>query len=126
MQTSTGVEFTLTCSILEVYRDELRDLLKQHAAPKVDLKIRGSGDGVFVAGLTQEAIHCEDNLNKLLQRADKVRVVSSTQLNQHSSRSHVIFMLTCTQKSDRMTKVGKLNLVDLAGSEKVGKSGSQG
>merc|ERR550514_925339 len=50
-----------------------------------------------------------------------------TKMNQHSSRSHVIFMLQCEQKApDGTEKLGKLNLVDLAGSEKVSKSGSTG
>merc|ERR1719230_1986825 len=49
-------------------------------------------------------------------------------MNEHSSRSHLIFMMTVNQKSlrDSSVKVGKLYLVDLAGSEKVNKTGASG
>merc|ERR1719460_1758194 len=98
------VEFILRCSLLEVYREQLRDLLNP-----------------------QEFVVSEEDVYQLIALAEKVRAVGATRLNQTSSRSHVIFMLSCTQKlPDGTEKVGKLNLVDLAGSEKVWKSGSQG
>merc|ERR1719424_208105 len=54
-----------------------------------------------------------------------MRMVACTKVNQLSSRSHVIFMISCTQRlPDGSEKVGKLSLADLAGSERVGKSGA--
>merc|ERR1719460_1636837 len=98
------VEFILRCSLLEVYREQLRDLLNP-----------------------QDVVVSEEDVYQLIALAEKMRAVATTRLNQQSSRSHVIFMLSCTQKlADGTEKVGKLNLVDLAGSEKVWKSGSQG
>merc|ERR1719482_477446 len=119
------VEFILRCSLLEVYREQLRDLL---SPSNLGLKIKESPSrGIFVEGLTQEFVVCEEDVYQLIALAEKMRAVATTRLNQQSSRSHVIFMLSCTQKlPDGTEKVGKLNLVDLAGSEKVWKSGSQG
>ena len=56
------------------------------------------------------------------------RIVTSTFMNESSSRSHMIFMLTVSQSnlSDLSAKTGKLFLIDLAGSEKVGKTGAEG
>merc|ERR1719482_2340411 len=119
------VEFILRCSLLEVYREQLRDLL---SPSNLGLKIKESPSrGIFVEGLMQEFVVCEEDVYQLIALAEKMRAVATTRLNQQSSRSHVIFMLSCTQKlADGTEKVGKLNLVDLAGSEKVWKSGSQG
>ena len=49
-------------------------------------------------------------------------------MNEGSSRSHMIFMMTITQNDlrDMSAKTGKLFLVDLAGSEKIEKTGAQG
>src|SRR3990167_2317301 len=49
-------------------------------------------------------------------------------MNQRSSRSHSLFIITIEQKNiqDDSIKVGRLNLIDLAGSEKVGKTGATG
>ena len=56
------------------------------------------------------------------------RSIASTLMNDESSRSHSIFILTVTQNNmeDLSCKVGKLYLVDLAGSEKIAKTGAQG
>jgi kinesin family protein 5 len=56
------------------------------------------------------------------------RQVGATNMNEGSSRSHSIFMITITQNNtmDYSAKSGKLYLVDLAGSEKVGKTGAEG
>jgi hypothetical protein len=117
------VTFILRCSLLEVYCEQLRDLLDPSNR---DLHIQETPQrGTFVEGLTQECVTCEDDVYDILQTGEQMRMVASTQLNQLSSRSHVIFILACTQRlPDGSEKVGKLSLVDLAGSERVGKSGA--
>ena len=49
-------------------------------------------------------------------------------MNDHSSRSHAVFLISIKQenKETRKTLTGKLYLVDLAGSEKVDKTNAQG
>ena len=63
-----------------------------------------------------------------MKAGNRNRETSATLMNEDSSRSHSIFMVTLTQTNlrDYSSKTGKLCLVDLAGSEKVSKSGAQG
>jgi hypothetical protein len=69
----------------------------------------------------------EGQLFELIEKANKNKSVRATRLNQHSSRSHTLFMLELVQRTSLGGEVaGKLNLVDLAGSEKVSKSGAVG
>lgn len=120
-----GAEFVLRCSLFEVYREQLRDLLDP-ANPNLRIK-ETPRQGVFVDGLVQEFVACEDDVVRLLRAGSRLRAVAATRLNQHSSRSHVLFSLTCEQRlGDGTLKLAKLNLVDLAGSEKVWKSSSSG
>jgi hypothetical protein len=81
--------------------------------------------GVFVEGLTQEYAEREEDILDILRTGEQMRVVACTKLNNLSSRSHVVFFLSCTQRlSDGSEKVGRLSLADLAGSERVGNSGA--
>jgi hypothetical protein len=120
-----GTEFVLRCSLFEVYREQLRDLLDPANA---NLRIKETPrQGVFVDGLAQEFVACVDDVVRIIRGGSRLRAVAATRLNQHSSRSHVIFSLTCEQHlEDGTEKLAKLNLVDLAGSEKVWKSSSSG
>ena len=63
-----------------------------------------------------------------MRRGGQARAVAATNMNQESSRSHSIFVVTITQKNleSGSAKSGQLFLVDLAGSEKVGKTGASG
>ena len=65
---------------------------------------------------------------KLIQIGQKNRVTCSTNMNDTSSRSHMIFLLNLNQfnSSDSSSKSSKLFLVDLAGSEKISKTGAVG
>merc|ERR1712096_261373 len=59
------------------------------------------------------------------------RSVGATNMNEHSSRSHAIFVITVECSEDGLDgknhiRVGKLNLVDLAGSERQSKTGATG
>ncbi|RMZ56142.1 hypothetical protein APUTEX25_004566, partial [Auxenochlorella protothecoides] len=64
----------------------------------------------------------------LLERATKQRAIGCTAMNEHSSRSHMVFMLSITGNNDEtgQTVRGQLNLVDLAGSERLSRSGVEG
>lgn len=63
-----------------------------------------------------------------MDTAKKTRAIATTNMNERSSRSHMLFILTISQNNidDLSAKTGKLYLVDLAGSEKVGKTGAEG
>jgi kinesin family protein 5 len=62
---------------------------------------------------------------QLMEQGSDSRAVSSTNMNENSSRSHSIFILTVLQNNltEKCAKSGKLYLVDLAGSEKISKTG---
>eukprot|EP01094_Clydonella_sp_ATCC50884_P019038 TRINITY_DN3635_c0_g2_i2.p1 TRINITY_DN3635_c0_g2~~TRINITY_DN3635_c0_g2_i2.p1 ORF type:complete len:1107 (-),score=368.20 TRINITY_DN3635_c0_g2_i2:148-3303(-) len=120
-----GNEYTIKCSFLEIYKEVVNDLLNPS---KKNLKVRETPSrGVWVDGLTEEYVTCEQDVYDLIKLGEKSRAVSSTNMNATSSRSHSLFILKLHQKStDGSTKEGKLNLADLAGSEKVGKTGASG
>eukprot|EP00927_Polykrikos_kofoidii_P023825 TRINITY_DN21811_c0_g1_i1.p1 TRINITY_DN21811_c0_g1~~TRINITY_DN21811_c0_g1_i1.p1 ORF type:complete len:1001 (-),score=182.36 TRINITY_DN21811_c0_g1_i1:195-3197(-) len=121
----SDVEFLLRCSLFEVYREQLRDLLEPS---NCNLRVKETPQqGVYVDGLAHEFVTCEGDIVNLLRQGSRMRTVAATRLNQHSSRSHVIFSIVCEQRgADGTGKVGKLHFVDLAGSEKVWKSSSSG
>eukprot|EP00029_Vermamoeba_vermiformis_P007434 TRINITY_DN321_c0_g1_i1.p1 TRINITY_DN321_c0_g1~~TRINITY_DN321_c0_g1_i1.p1 ORF type:complete len:1029 (+),score=352.71 TRINITY_DN321_c0_g1_i1:163-3249(+) len=122
---TSGTEYTIKCSFLEIYKEVIRDLLN----PKGNnLKVRETpSKGVWVDELSEVFVTNEQEVLDLIKLGEKFRAVSSTQMNAVSSRSHSLFILSFTQKSrDGTTKMGKLNLADLAGSEKVGKTGASG
>mmetsp|Transcript_40217 Transcript_40217/g.93106 ORF Transcript_40217/g.93106 Transcript_40217/m.93106 type:complete len:698 (+) Transcript_40217:79-2172(+) len=120
------IEFLVKVSIVEIYNERIRDLLD----PKKDnLKIHeDKARGVFIGEVTETYVGSEQEIFDIMKAGKYNRAVAETNLNEHSSRSHLIFMLTIEQKNlhDRSVKVGKLHLVDLAGSEKVAKTGASG
>lgn len=120
------VEYTVRVGYMEIYMERIRDLLNpvNDNLPVHEEKNRG----VYVKGLIELYVASVDEVYEIMQRGQKARVVASTNMNQESSRSHSIFVVTITQK-DTVTgsqKSGTLYLVDLAGSEKVGKTGASG
>jgi len=68
---------------------------------------------------------CEEDVLTLMEQGNDIRAVSSTNMNENSSRSHSIFIMTVQQNNvaEKCAKSGKLYLVDLAGSEKISKTG---
>ena len=65
---------------------------------------------------------------KLLHLGLKNRISCVTNMNEHSSRSHMIFLLTLNQFNSEtaQSKTSKLFMIDLAGSEKISKTGAEG
>ncbi|KAH8259781.1 hypothetical protein KR026_010262 [Drosophila bipectinata] len=116
-------QFLVDVSYLEIYMEELRDLLKPNSK---QLEVRERGSGVYVPNL--HAINCKsvDDMVRVMQLGNKNRTVGFTNMNEHSSRSHAIFMIKiemCDTETNTI-KVGKLNLIDLAGSERQSKTGA--
>ena len=120
------LEFTVKVAYCEIYLEKIRDLLYPE---KSNLKIsEDKARGTYIAGLSEEYASNEADVYALMKLGHKNREVAATNMNEGSSRSHAIFMLTVTQNNtkDLSAKSGKLYLVDLAGSEKVGKTGAEG
>jgi len=124
-----GWTYTLQASFLEIYNEEIRDLLATEKNLKYEVKMADTkGTDVYVTNLKTENVESESEINSLLKRARKHRAVAETLCNERSSRSHSVFMLKITGSNKVTTEscCGTLNLVDLAGSERVKESGSEG
>ncbi|KAI0761109.1 P-loop containing nucleoside triphosphate hydrolase protein [Irpex lacteus] len=109
----------LAVSYMEIYKDEVYDLLvDRDNAPKLPVRENEAGV-VFVANLTALPVASYEDFERIYARASKHRSVASTNLNRASSRSHAILTITVTISDpvENKTLSGKLNLVDLAGSE---------
>ncbi|KAM9404221.1 kinesin-like protein KIFC3 [Salvelinus alpinus] len=120
--------YTVTVSSVEIYNEVLRDLLSKDGE-KLDIKINPDGTGqLHVPGLRLIEVKSFQHIKKLLAQARRNRITFGTQMNQHSSRSHALLMITVlgTDLASGAKTTGKLNLVDLAGSERVWKSGAEG
>ena len=116
---------TIECSMLEIYNEEIRDLLSKGSCK---LKLRETPlRGVWVQGLTKKKCHTTSDVLALIQIGSLARSTASTKMNTMSSRSHVVVTITTTQsRMDGSTVRAKLALVDLAGSERVGKTDAKG
>jgi kinesin family protein 5 len=125
-ESEDGNEFKISCSYLEIYNESIQDLFNVN---NKNLKVHESPDkGIYVADLTEQYVGSEEEIYQLLEIGSNNRVVSYTQMNATSSRSHSVFIIRIEQRNSNTgtVKTGKLNLVDLAGSEKVGKTGASG
>ena len=125
------VQYECRLSMLEIYREELRDLLLPPgagAAPRLAVREGGSGGGgVFVEGLTQESVGDAAAVLGLLRRGTAARRTAETRLNPESSRSHCLLTLTLERRGAGVaTRTARLNLVDLAGERGRGEGGSGG
>ena len=123
---NSSSEFMLKVSMIEIYQEKIRDLLD---ISRVNLPIRqDSIKGIYVDGCSERYVGCPRDVLNALELGANNRVQAATNMNEHSSRSHSIFILTINQtnKKEGFSKIGKLYLVDLAGSEKISKSGATG
>eukprot|EP00428_Durinskia_dybowskii_P064440 CAMPEP_0170383522 /NCGR_PEP_ID=MMETSP0117_2-20130122/15518_1 /TAXON_ID=400756 /ORGANISM="Durinskia baltica, Strain CSIRO CS-38" /LENGTH=775 /DNA_ID=CAMNT_0010639227 /DNA_START=54 /DNA_END=2381 /DNA_ORIENTATION=+ len=126
-------KFMVTVSFLEVYNEEIKDLLnpsekklKIHENPKL---------GIYVEDLCELIVRDSGDLMKLIYQGNAVRKVAATKMNDQSSRSHSVFTIKVEQKTvtdltsgvtrEQIVKA-KINLVDLAGSERAAKTGASG
>lgn len=130
--TTNGTEFSVKVSLLEIYNEELFDLLSP--SPDVTERLQLFDDprnkrGVIVKGLEEITVHNKNEVYQILERGAAKRKTASTLMNAYSSRSHSVFSVTIHMKEitldgEELVKIGKLNLVDLAGSENIGRSGA--
>ena len=121
-----GTDFMIKVSMIEIYQEKIRDLFD---CSRNNLNIReDSIKGIYVDGASERYVGCPNDVLALLEVGSENRAVAATNMNEHSSRSHSIFILTINQtnKQQGFSKIGKLYLVDLAGSEKISKTGATG
>ncbi|KAM6177504.1 kinesin-like protein KIFC3 isoform 8-T8 [Erethizon dorsatum] len=122
-------EYTITVSVTEIYNEVLRDLLGTEPQEKLEIRLCPDGSGqLYVPGLTEFRVQSVDDINKVFEFGHTNRTTEFTNMNEHSSRSHALLIVTVRGRdcSTGLRTTGKLNLVDLAGSERVGKSGAEG
>ena len=129
-----GVESLVRASFLEIYNENVRDLLAKDQTKTCALK-ETPEKGVYVDGLTTFVVKSAAEMHNILQVGKKNRSVGATLMNADSSRSHSIFTVTVETSRVRPgdppgaephITVGKLNLVDLAGSERQSKTQASG
>lgn len=125
-------ESTVKCSFIELYNEELRDLLAADDTTKLKIyeNEKKGHAATLVQGMEETYIDSASTGIKLLQMGSHKRQVAATKCNDLSSRSHTIFTITVLTKrtsdsGEEYVSSGKLNLVDLAGSENIGRSGAE-
>lgn len=137
MSVTSGVRYLPLVSYLEIYNENIRDLLNPSIPSSTLVLKEQPNEGVVVQNLSSHAVHSANECAELLTIGTKNRMVGATLMNAGSSRSHSIFIINLEQITtsngapncgdDIATiKKGKLNLVDLAGSERQAKTGATG
>ncbi|XP_058607984.1 kinesin-like protein KIFC3 isoform X1 [Onychostoma macrolepis] len=122
-------DYKITVSMVEIYNETLRNLLGDNPNEKLDIKMCPDGSGqLYVPGLTEFTVESVEDINKVFDLGHMNRATACTNLNEHSSRSHALLIVTVAgfNSSTGHRTSGKLNLVDLAGSERIAKSGAEG
>ncbi|MBN3302566.1 KIF3A protein, partial [Amia calva] len=122
--------FLVRVSYLEIYNEEVKDLLGKDQTQRLEVKERPDV-GVYIKDLSGYVVNNADDMDRIMTLGHKNRSVGATNMNEHSSRSHAIFTITieCSEKGvdgNQHVRMGKLHLVDLAGSERQGKTGATG
>merc|ERR1712223_1186744 len=121
-----NLEFHIKVSYFEIYMDKIRDLLDPS---KVNLAVHeDKNKSVYVKGATERFVSSPEEVLEVIEEGKSNRHVAVTNMNEHSSRSHSVFLINVKQENMENQKKlsGKLYLVDLAGSEKVSKTGAEG
>ncbi|XP_053476162.1 kinesin-like protein KIF15-A [Ictalurus furcatus] len=121
VEKSTGAKsFLCKCSFIEIYNEQVFDLLDSASASlflREDIK-----KGVFVEGAVEKYVASAAEAYQVLSMGWRNRRVASTSMNRESSRSHAVFSMTLESKETGQgvvnIRTSQLNLVDLAGSER--------
>ncbi|XP_060055483.1 kinesin-like protein KIF27 isoform X2 [Erinaceus europaeus] len=133
-----SIDFNIKVSYIEVYKEDLRDLLELETSVK-ELHIREDEKGnTVIVGAKECQVESADEVISLLEMGNAARHTGTTQMNEHSSRSHAIFTISLCQVEknieatedgswySRRNIVSKFHFVDLAGSERATKTGNTG
>ncbi|VYS56872.1 unnamed protein product [Arabidopsis thaliana] len=127
-------EFLLRMSYLEIYNEDINDLLApEHRKLQIHENLE---KGIFVAGLREEIVASPQQVLEMMEFGESHRHIGETNMNLYSSRSHTIFRMIIESRQKMQdegvgnscdaVRVSVLNLVDLAGSERAAKTGAEG
>ncbi|CAL1536203.1 unnamed protein product [Lymnaea stagnalis] len=126
-------EFEVTYSMLEIYNEQVRDLLDANGGNKRGgLRIRQHPkSGFYVEGLLIVPVRSYKDIEQKMDEGTRNRTVAATNMNATSSRAHTIVGINFIQKfrnaaGEDTTKSAVINLVDLAGSERAESTGATG
>jgi len=126
-ETREASEMRISVSFLEIYNEELKDLLDPRPRPKKLYVHQHPKLGVYVPHLTEAAAENAAECARWLDFGAKIRATAQTNMNSTSSRSHSVLTLRITQVfPSGKIRNSNAHLCDLAGSERVKKSGAQG
>ncbi|TYK23655.1 kinesin-like protein KIN12B [Cucumis melo var. makuwa] len=124
------LKYQCYCSLLEIYNEQITDLLDPNQR---NLQIREDvKSGVYVENLTEECVSTMADVTRLLMKGLSNRRTGATSVNSESSRSHTVFTCVVESRSKRLAdglssfKTSRINLVDLAGSERQKLTGAAG
>ncbi|KAK8959972.1 Kinesin-1 [Platanthera guangdongensis] len=126
-----GLRYTIQASMLEIYNENIRDLLLSSRPDSVKMSCnkqftikKDKTGNTHAPGLTMIDVHNIEDVSVFLKQATQNRTVGKTRMNEESSRSHFVFILRISRGNDDNSQPvqGILNLIDLAGSERVDKS----
>ncbi|XP_020708233.2 kinesin-like protein KIF19 isoform X2 [Athalia rosae] len=130
-----NVEFTVTMSYMEIYNENIRDLLNPGTG-YLELREDSRGRNIQVSGLSEISTNSTEEVMQLLHKGNRARTVEPTAANKTSSRSHALLSVTVRQshpiqENDRPAvrtriKQGRLFMIDLAGSERAKQTKNQG
>ena len=132
--TDNGTELSVKVSLLEIYNEELFDLLNPSSDVSERLQMFDDPRNkrrVIIKGLEEITVHNKDGVYQILEMEAAKRTAAATLMNAYSSLSRSVLSVTMHMKEttvdgEELVKTGKLNLVDLAGSENTGRSGAVG
>lgn len=124
---SEELTHTFSASVLEIYNEQIYDLLSGSKEQDDKLDVKQGPEGMFVPGLRVEEVRSMDDVAMLIGRGKSNRSTFATNMNEHSSRSHLVLSLyvMSSHLTRGTTMRGKLHLIDLAGSERLSRTGAQ-
>ena len=132
-QKENNWEYALEASFLEIYQEQVFDLLcpeGEREGRKYTI-VAGENGRNDVTDLEWRTVRSQEDVEQMLQASQRNKHVAKTDMNERSSRSHTVFSLRISGLRDGgggqvQTLHGTLHLVDLAGSERLAKSNATG
>ena len=88
----------LRVSYIEVYNEEINDLLAEHDGANLRILKDDPQKGAIIERLTEEIVASADQLVNVVARGESNRHYACTEMNATSSRSHTIYRLVIESK----------------------------
>mmetsp|Transcript_6163 Transcript_6163/g.15802 ORF Transcript_6163/g.15802 Transcript_6163/m.15802 type:complete len:974 (-) Transcript_6163:246-3167(-) len=124
---TSKLQCTFKVSVVEVYNEQIYDLLAPRGKPgskREPKKLKSGVRGVYLDNLEERTITIQEEVHQLINDADTNRTSAATSMNTDSSRSHLVIQINvdAVNQLSSVVSTGRLTLVDLAGSERVARS----